>query len=263
MRDLGSSLGTFVPKSRYLFALALVSLVVGLAQALNIVQLPFGSWFSWLSGSLLSSSTLNSFMTKYGYASLFALMALESASLPIPSEVVLPLAGYFVRQGVLDFWLAVLVGTVASLAGALVDYFLAIWLGRPFVVGLLGVFRLHKDVLDRAEAWFDRSAQWTVFAARFVPGLRTVISLPAGLFEMDRVRFVVMTLAGCFAWSVVLVYAGYLAGSASTSTFATSSTVIQGLSALVAAASAAYVVYYVYARLQGPGEAPSPPSSGS
>lgn len=263
MRRLPSSIGSFVPKSRYLLAFALVSLVIGLAQALNIVQLPFGTWFSRLTGSVLSSSTLNSFMSQYGYASLFALMALESASLPVPSEVVLPLAGYFVHQGVLDFWLAVIVSTVASLAGALFDYFLAVWLGRPFVIGLLGIFRLHKDLLDRAEAWFDRSAQWTVFAARFVPGLRTVISLPAGLFEMDRVRFIIMTVAGCFAWSVVLVYAGELAGSSSTSTFATSSTVIQGLSALVAAASALYVVYYVYAKSHEARPAPIPPSSES
>jgi len=263
VRALGSSVASLVPRSRYLLALAAVSLVVGLGQALNVFQLPFGTWFSWLTGSVLSSSTLSSFMTKYGYASLFALMALESASIPIPSEVVLPLAGYFVHQGVLDFWLAVAVSTVASLAGALVDYFLAVWLGRPFVIGILGIFRLHRDVLDRAEAWFDRSAQWTVFAARFVPGLRTVISLPAGLFEMDRVRFVVMTVAGCFAWSVILVYAGELAGSSSTSTFATSSTVIQGLSALVAAASVAYILFYIYPKASGAAPVPSPPSSGS
>jgi membrane protein DedA with SNARE-associated domain len=250
-----------VPKSRYLLAVALVTLAVGLAQALGIVRLPFGSWFSYLTGSVLSSSTLNGFMMNYGYASLFALMALESASLPIPSEVVLPLAGYFVHQGVLDFWLAVAVSTVASLAGALADYFLAIWLGRPFVVGILGLFKLHKDTLDRAEAWFGRSAQWTVFAARFVPGLRTVISLPAGLFEMNLARFVIMTVAGCFAWSVVLVYAGFVAGSASTSTFSSSSTIIQGLSVLVSAASAAYIVYYVYAARLRPAPEASSPSS--
>jgi membrane protein DedA with SNARE-associated domain len=263
LRDLGSSISALVPRSRYLLAFALISLAIGIVQALNLVQLPFGSWFSALTGSVLSSSTLNSFMTKYGYGSLFALMALESASLPIPSEVVLPLAGYFVYRGVLDFWLAVIVSTVASLAGALADYFLAIWLGRPFVIGLLRVFRLHRDALDRAEAWFGRSAQWTVFAARFVPGLRTVISLPAGLFEMDLVRFVIMTVAGCFAWSVVLVYAGFLAGSASTSTFASSSTVIQGLSALVAAVSAIYIAYYFYPGSSRPKRGPSLPSSES
>ena len=244
------SFGSWVPKSRYLFGLALVLFIVGFLQAVDLVELPFGTWFSWLSGSVLSSATLNSFMSKYGYASVFALMALESASLPVPSEVVLPLAGYFVGINQLSFWAVVAVSTVASLTGALVDYYLAKWLGRPFVVGILNLFRLHRNALDRAEAWFGKSAQWTVLAARFVPGLRTVISLPAGLFEMNLSRFVLMTIAGCFAWSVILVYAGVLAGSPSTTTFATSTTVIDGLSGLVAAMSAVYIAYYVYASMR-------------
>ncbi len=257
-KEVPPSPGSLVPRSRYLAAFALVVLVVGLLQALDLIELPFGTWFSWLSGSVLSSATLNDFMSKYGYASVFALMALESASLPVPSEVVLPLAGYFVSIGSLDFWGVVAVSTVASLAGALVDYFLAKWLGRPFVVGLLRLFRLHRTALDRAESWFGRSAQWTVFAARFVPGLRTVISLPAGLFEMNLARFVVMTVAGCFAWSAILVYAGMLAGSAASSSFATSSTVIDGLSGLAAALSAVYLLYYVYARRRGVKPAATP-----
>ena len=227
---------------------------------MDLIELPFGTLFSWLSGSLLSSATLNSFISKYGYASVFALMALESASLPVPSEIVLPLAGYFVGANQLEFWAVILVSTIASLTGALVDYYLAKWLGRPFVVGLLNLFRLHRSSLDRAEAWFGRSAQWTVLAARFVPGLRTVISLPAGLFEMNLSRFILMTVVGCFAWSVILVYAGVLAGSPSASTFATSSTVIDGLSALVAAMSAVYIAYYVYTLRRGRGMTTIPSS---
>ena len=244
MRTAFGRAGSVVPRSRYLLVLALVCLAVGLLQAANVVQLPFGAWFSKVSGSILSSPTLSSFMKNYGYLSLFTLMALESASLPVPSEVVLPFAGYLVSVGTLNFWVVILVSTLASLVGALVDYYLAIWLGRPFVVALLRAFKLHKDTLDRAEAWFARSGQWTVFAARFVPLLRTVISLPAGLFEMNIWRFVAMTVVGCFAWSVVLVYAGFLAGSAATSAFASSPTVIEGLSGAVAVISAAYVGYY-------------------
>lgn len=252
---------SIAPRSRVLLVAAFALLVVGFLQATDLIELPFGTWFSLASGSLLSSSTLNTFMTSYGYASVFALMALESASLPIPSEVVLPLAGYFVHIGVLDYWGVVAVSTVASLAGALVDYFLAFWLGRPFAVALLKLFKLHRNSLDRAEAWFGRSAQWTVFAARFVPGLRTIISLPAGLFEMNVWRFVLMTVAGCFAWSAILVYAGVLAGSASTSTFATSAAVIDGLSGLVAAMSAAYILYYFYATMRASARQPNPSSS--
>ena len=242
-----------VPRSRFLLAVALVLFVVGSLQAVDAIELPFGTFFSWISGSIISLSTLNSFMANYGYASVFALMALESASLPVPSEVVLPLAGYFVQQGTLNFWAVVGVSTAASLVGALLDYYLAKWLGRPFVVGVRGLFRLHRDSLDRAEAWFGRSAQWTVFAARFDPGLRTVISFPAGLFEMNIGRFILMTVAGCFAWSVILVYAGSIVGSVSGATFSNSAVVTDGLSGLVAGISAAYVAYYAYAGRRRPG----------
>ena len=244
MGSLFARVGSILPRSRYLLVAAIVCLVVGLLEATSILQIPFGEWFSKISGSILSSSSLNSFMTNYGYVSVFALMTLESASLPIPSEVVLPFAGYLVYAGTLSFWVVILVSTVASLVGALVDFYLAKWLGRPFVVALLRTFRIHRDALDRAESWFARSGQWTVFAARFVPLLRTIISLPAGLFEMNVWRFIVMTVAGCFAWSVVLVYAGFLAGTASSSAFASSPTVVEGLSGLVAVLSASYVGYY-------------------
>ena len=252
--------GSLVPRNKYLLAGAVIVFLVGALQATDAIELPFGTWFSWLGGSVVSSTTLKDFMTSYGYASVFALMALESASLPIPSEVVLPLAGYFVSDGTLSFWPVVIVSTIASLTGALVDYYLAKWLGRPFAVGILSLFRLHKNDLDRAEAWFGRSAQWTVLAARFVPGLRTVISLPAGLFEMSVARFVAMTVAGCFAWSVILVYAGLLAGSPSTATFASSSTVVDGLSGLIAAMAGAYVLFYVFSGRRGPKSSPSLPS---
>jgi membrane protein DedA with SNARE-associated domain len=263
--SLESALGTpapIVPRNRYLLAVALATFIVGALQAADVIELPFSAWFTALSGSIISSATLNGFMSTYGYASLFALMALESASLPVPSEIVLPFAGYLVSVGAMNFWAAVLVSTAASLTGALADYYLAIWLGRPFVVRLLKAVRLHGVALDRAERWFARSGQWTVFAARFVPGLRTIISLPAGLFRMRVSAFVAMTLAGCFAWSVVLIYAGTLAGSNWNNAFTSSTTAIDDLSALVAVVSALYLVYYALPALRrhqtqaGPASAP-------
>jgi membrane protein DedA with SNARE-associated domain len=238
---------SLIPRNRYLFVVALATFVVGTLQAADVVELPFGAWFTALSSSVLSTSSLDSFMAKYGYESLFLLMALESASFPIPSELVLPFAGYLVSVGTLGFWPAVAVSTIASLVGSLVDYYIADLLGRPFVVRLLTALHLHKVALERAEGWFARSGQWTVFAARFVPGLRTVISLPAGLFKMRLSVFVAMTVVGCFAWSSVLVYAGVLAGSNWNTAFSSSSTVVDYLSAFVAATSALYIAYYLLA----------------
>jgi membrane protein DedA with SNARE-associated domain len=241
--DAGQSRGALFPRNKYLLAIALATFAVCFLEATAIIEIPFGSWFSFLGGSIVSSSSLSNYMQTYGYPSLFALMALESASLPIPSEVVLPFAGYLVSLGLMNYWLAVAVSTLASITGALTDYYIARWLGRPFVVDLLRLFRLPTSALDRAEGWFKRSGQWTVFAARFVPGLRTIISVPAGLFEMKVRPFILMTLAGCFAWSVVLVYAGLLAGKA-TAAF-NSATAIDGIAAIVAVSAAGYVAYYV------------------
>jgi membrane protein DedA with SNARE-associated domain len=259
LSGVGQARGALVPRNRYLLVIALATFVVGFLEATGVVEFPFGSWFSVLGGSIISSSSLSNYMSNYGYASLFALMALESASLPVPSEIVLPLAGYMVSLGLMNFWLAVVVSTVASITGALIDYYLARWLGRPFVVDLLKLFGLPTSGLDRAERWFQRSGQWTVFAARFVPGLRTIISVPAGLFEMKIRPFVLMTLAGCLAWSVVLLYAGLLAGKA-TAAF-NSATAVDGIAAIIAATAAGYIAYYALPLFRGP--RPVSPSSGS
>lgn len=257
MQEAGRKRESPIPRSKYLAGAAALILALAVLQAVRVVQLPIASWFTSVSGSILSTPTLKDFFSKYGYISLFVLMGLESASLPIPSEVVLPLAGYYVQLGAMNYWVAVLVGTAAALAGALVDYYLAKRLGRPFVVGLLRVFSLHREALDRAEGRFQKSGEWTVFAARFVPGLRTIISLPAGLFEMKLWTFIVMTLAGCVAWDAVLIYAGTLPGNSGFQ----SDTVVDALSIFVAAVSAAYIVYYVLPWVvRGPGRTTYPAS---
>ena len=238
-----------IPRNRYILAIALATFAVAFLEAIGAIELPLGSLFSAISGSLFSSSS-GQFMRSYGYASLFGLMALESASLPVPSEVVLPFAGYLVSTGVMNFWVAVAVSTAAGIFGALVDYYLARWLGRPFVVGLLDVFGLHRGALDRAEGWFQRWGQWTVFVARFVPGLRTVISLPAGLFEMRLRPFVLMTLAGCLLWNVILIYAGLVAGTATTAF--NSSAAIDGVSAILAITAGGYIAYYAASLFRRP-----------
>lgn len=250
-----------IPRSRYLLIAGLVVLVISLLQLAHITKLPLGAWFASAGGSILSTSSLVDFMRSYGYVSLFALMAIESASAPVPSEVILPFAGYLVYVGVFNFWLALAVGTMASLTGALVDYYLALWLGRPFVVRLLKAVGLGHRSLDRAERWFQRSGEWTVFAARFVPGLRAAISLPAGLFEMGLRPFIVMTVAGGLAWDAILIYAGYLSGPAWSTAVTSSSTVIDALSIIGAVVAVIYAVYYFY-RPKRTEALPTPQTSG-
>lgn len=233
------------PRNRYLLLVAAIAFAVGLMQLTHVLELPFGNLLAGGGGSAISTSSLLKFMKNVGYLSLFILMTLESASLPIPSEVVLPFAGYLVSLGAMEFWIAVAVSTAALLAGALVDYFLALRLGRPFVVRTLKAFGLGSGTLDRAERWFERSGQWTVFVARFVPGLRATISLPAGLFRMGLWPFLSMTTVGSFAWSAILVYAGYVAGPAWQSAFASSTIIVDSLAAIAAGAGAAYIVYFV------------------
>lgn len=243
-----------IPRSKYLAAAAVVVLAISVIQLTRLVELPFAALFSGSSASILSTTSLLDFMRSFGYVSLFALMTLESASAPIPSEIILPFAGYMVYLGAMDFTLALVVSTAASLAGALIDYYLAYFLGRPFVVAMLKSLRVDSRALDRAERWFDRSGQWTVLVARFVPLLRSVISLPAGLFEMNLRPFVLMTVIGGLGWSAILIYAGLAAGQLWESVFNSSTLVVDGIAAIIAAICALYVVYFAMGIRRGGGK---------
>jgi membrane protein DedA with SNARE-associated domain len=151
-----------------------------------------------------------------GYFGIFGLMVLESSSLPVPSEVVLPFAGYLIStgQGNLNFVLTVLVATVAAIVGSLVDYY----------IGLKGIEILTKrrvlgrvffsiDQLTFAGKWFGKYGSAVVFLARLIPGLRTIISFPAGAAKMPLAKFVAFTTAGCVVWNAVLIYVGIYLGN--------------------------------------------------
>ncbi|MBI3859754.1 MAG: DedA family protein [Thaumarchaeota archaeon] len=256
-----------VPRNRYLAVAAILVLVTAVIQLTHWVTLPFAGWFCG-GTSLLSSGSLADFMKSYGYLSLFLLMTAESASAPIPSELILPIAGALVYEGALSSLpLALGVSTAAALAGALIDYYLAFVLGRPFVSRVIKIFRLNPADLDRAESWFERSGQWTVFAARFVPLVRALISFPAGLFRMRLRSFVLMTLAGCAVWNGILLYAGFAAGQYLTGVCAGTgeNVVVDGFSLAIAGIALGYLVYFAVGsdRILGVKEALSPKASGS
>jgi membrane protein DedA with SNARE-associated domain len=148
-----------------------------------------------------------------GYAVLAAIVLLENLFPPIPSELVLPLAGSRVASGEMDYFLAVLAATVGSVVGALVLYALGRLGGRPLLLRYGRILRLDDRRLDRADAWLDRRGDWIVLFGRLVPGVRSVVSVPAGLSEMPVARFVVLTSIGSAVWNATLIGAGWALGS--------------------------------------------------
>ncbi len=161
-------------------------------------------------------NTIVSLLYQTGYLGVFLLMVADSATLPIPSEVVLPLGGYLVSQGRLEFWSTVAVATVGSLVGTMVDYGIGYYLGRPAVLRYGRIVRFSEKRLETTEKWFGSHGKSVVLLARFVPLLRTLIAFPAGVVRMDVKRFLVYSAVGILVWDIALVYLGVLAGRNST-----------------------------------------------
>ena len=153
-------------------------------------------------------------VSDWGYFGLFGLMVLESSSLPIPSEIVLPFSGYLVSIGQLNFGVSILVTTVAALAGSLVDYYIGMK-GVEVLTKhrILGRTLFSADQIAFAGNWFNKHGSLTIFLARLVPGIRTLISFPAGATRMPLAKFLVFTTAGCLLWNSLLIYVGFYLGS--------------------------------------------------
>lgn len=148
----------------------------------------------------------------FGYVGIVALMALESACIPIPSEVIMTFSGYLASTHVMTLIGITLAGTLGSVLGSLVAYALGVYGGQPFLARY-GRYILisHRD-LDRAHRWFGRYGQAAVFAGRLLPVLRTFISVPAGVAGMPLVPFIVYSAAGSFVWCAMLGWVGLRLG---------------------------------------------------
>jgi membrane protein DedA with SNARE-associated domain len=148
-----------------------------------------------------------------GYLGLALLLVAENLFPPIPSEVVLPLAGFLVGTGELSFFGALGAATAGSTAGALILYTMGRWGGRRLVLRYGRWLRVDKSRLDRAESWFRNWGDWVVLVARVVPLARSVVSIPAGTMEMPLVRFLILTTVGSAVWNTVLIGAGVILGA--------------------------------------------------
>lgn len=148
----------------------------------------------------------------WGYLAVFVLMTLESACIPIPSEVTMPVAGLLAAEGKLNLWAVGLLGAFANLVGSWIAYAVGAAGSRPFILRWGRYVRLHERDLDRAHTWFERYGDKAVFWSRLLPVVRTFISLPAGMARMELKRFSVYSFLGSVPWSLGLAYGGYVLG---------------------------------------------------
>jgi membrane protein DedA with SNARE-associated domain len=146
------------------------------------------------------------------YAGIALLMAIESANIPLPSEFILPYAGYMVQQGKLDFHLAALAGAVGCVLGSIPSYWLGYYGGRPFLRKYGRFLLMSEHDLEAAEKWTVRYGDWAFFICRILPVVRTFISLPAGILKARFWPFVILTFVGSWIWSYLLVYVGVYFG---------------------------------------------------
>src|SRR5881409_1111507 len=187
-------------------------------------------------------NTIVNLLYQTGYLGIFLLMVMESATLPVPSEVVLPLGGYLVSQGRLEFWSTVAVATIGSMVGTMVDYGIGYYLGRPAVLRYGRIVRFSEKRLETTERWFSWHGTSVVLLARFVPLLRTLIAFPAGMVRMEPKKFLAYSAVGILVWDIALVYVGFLAGqnSAQISGILESYFLPLGLASIVIVAIVAY-----------------------
>jgi membrane protein DedA with SNARE-associated domain len=160
------------------------------------------SFFHWLADTILA----------LGYPGIVVLMAIESSILPLPSELVMPPAGYLAAKGQMNGVLAVAAGTLGSVIGALVNYGLALFIGEPLLRKYGKYVFVSGRSLDRSEAFFRRHGEISTLIGRLLPVVRHLISIPAGVSRMSLKRFILFTALGAGAWCAVLTYLGYLIG---------------------------------------------------
>ncbi|MBU2523343.1 MAG: DedA family protein [Nanoarchaeota archaeon] len=155
-------------------------------------------------------NNITAFISSVGYWGMFFLMALESTMFPLPSELVMPFAGFLVANGTFEFWTALIVSTIGCLAGSLFSYYLGYYGGIPFVRKFGRYFLINEHHLKKSEEWFAKRGDITILIGRFIPGIRHVISIPAGVGRMNLFEFSMFTIIGAGIWNAILLWLGYI-----------------------------------------------------
>ena len=169
-----------------------------------------GTVIEWIITEL--SKFVISTISLMGYSGILVTMAIESACIPLPSEIIMPFSGYLVTTGQFTMLGVTLAGAVGNVLGSIVAYYAGVWGGRPFVERYGRYFLVSHHDLDVADRWFAKYGEAAVFFGRMLPVVRTFISLPAGIAKMNFPRFVIFTFIGALPWCYLLAYVGVRMG---------------------------------------------------
>jgi len=158
------------------------------------------------------SGIIVAIISTLGYSGIVLLMAIESACIPLPSEIIMPFSGYLVSTGQMNLWVVAFAGAVGCVLGSLVAYWVGMKGGRPLIEKYGRYVLVSRHDLDLADRWFEKRGEIIVFVSRMLPAIRTFIAFPAGVARMNLKRFVIYTFAGSFPWCLGLAYIGQKLG---------------------------------------------------
>lgn len=153
-----------------------------------------------------------SFVSSWGYSAVVICMTIESACIPLPSEIIMPFSGYLVSIGRFNIWGVTVAGAFGNLVGGAITYWLGVWGGRPFFERYGKYVLISRKELDRADRWFARFGDWSILITRNLPIIRTFISLPAGVARMNWLKFSLFTFFGSLPWCFALALIGKTLG---------------------------------------------------
>lgn len=188
--------------------------------------------------------------TLVGWPGVVLLMAIESACIPLPSELIMPLAGWMLIEkqslGAIHTLVAGVYGALGCTIGSTIAYGVGMWGGRPLLDRYGKYILISRHDLDLADRWFYKSGSWVIFVSRLLPVVRTFISLPAGIAKMHFIKFLVYTFLGSFIWCAGLAYGGYQLGEH----WEQIRTVMRPFDPLFGALIIAFIAWYIYRHLR-------------